>query len=321
MTFHINSIHQLTIPTPFSVGDTHVYLLKGDTLTLIDAGIKTVEAKKAMTEQLHALGYGLEDIEQIILTHHHPDHIGLIEAFPRLQHLVADQKVDAWLTRDEAFLQSYEQFFRELFISSGVPAHFYPYLDQLRKPLSYAGKGKLTKTLGEGDLLPGHEDWVTVNTAGHAQSHLSFYREKDGTFIGGDHLLYHISSNPLLEPPINQKERPKPLLQYRQNLEKCLRMDINQVLPGHGKIFTEPAPIIKDRLKKQEERALKVLSMVRSHPSSAFQLCQQLFPHQYERQLDLTMSETIGQLDYLEEKKLIKKRMKDGVFIYYEQTN
>lgn len=85
------TISQLTVPTPFAVGDAHVYLLKGDTLSLVDAGVKTKAAWEALKTQLRQLGYAPNDIEQIILTHHHPDHIGLIEAFPRAERIVAHQ--------------------------------------------------------------------------------------------------------------------------------------------------------------------------------------------------------------------------------------
>lgn len=64
-----------------------------------------------------------------------------------------------------------------------------------------------------------------IETPGHAQSHLSFWDEKNRQMIVGDVLLKHISSNPLLEPPKNQGDaRPKPLLEYRNSLENCWTM-------------------------------------------------------------------------------------------------
>src|SRR5699024_12090306 len=100
----------------------------------------------------------------------------------------------------------------------------------MRKSLQYAGAGKVTKAINYGDLLPGHKVWKVIETKGHAQSHLSFFRKNDGTFIGGDHLLHHISSNPILEPPYaGETERTKPLLQYRDNLIKCHYLGIKTV--------------------------------------------------------------------------------------------
>ncbi|WP_164668698.1 MBL fold metallo-hydrolase [Virgibacillus doumboii] len=312
------TISQLTIPTPFAVGDVHIYLLKGDTLSLVDAGVKTKEAWEALKIQLKELGYFPEDIEQIILTHHHPDHIGLIEQFPRVESIVAHKNVDLWLTRNEAFFSHYEQFFKDFFVVSGVPSEFQAVLNKLRGPLKFAGAGQLTTAIDEGDILPGHEDWRVVETKGHAQSHLSFFRKSDGAFIGGDHLLRHISPNPLLEPPHDgEKERPKPLLQYRANSQKCLSLGIKTVFPGHGAIFSNVDELIPVQKKKQEQRAKKVQTLLLEYAQTPFQICQQLFPKQYEKQLDLTMSETIGQLDYLEEEGMVEKWLEDGVYYYH----
>ncbi|TFJ93748.1 MBL fold metallo-hydrolase [Lentibacillus salicampi] len=310
------TISQLTIPTPFAVGDTHVYLLKGDKLSLIDAGVKTKEGWEALKTQLNELGYAPNDIEQIILTHHHPDHIGLIEGFPRAQTMAAHRNAAPYLTRDEAFFAHYEQFFQQFFVACGVPGALMPSSGELRGTMHFAGKGQLTDMLDEGDTLPGHDDWHVIETKGHAQSHLSFFRKSDGAFIGGDHLLHHISPNPLMESPIGKETvRPKPMLQYRANLMKCRSLAIQTVYPGHGDIFSDVGDLIPLRLHKQEQRAEKVYAFLQEKAQTPFELCQQLFPKQYENQLNLTMSETIGQLDYLEDEGRVTETLKDGVYV------
>lgn len=310
------TISQLTIPTPFAVGDVHVYLLKGDTLSIIDAGVKTNEGWEALKTQLNELGYTPNDIEQIILTHHHPDHIGLIEAFPRAEVIAAHRNAKFYLTRDEAFFAQYEQFFKQFFADCGVPEKLIPSASELRGTLQFAGTGQVTETLDEDDTLPGHGDWQVIETKGHAQSHLSFFRESDGAFIGGDHLLHHISPNPLLEPPIGNDVRPKPMLQYRANLIKCQPLGIQTVYPGHGEIFSNVNDLILVRLQKQEQRAGKVYEFLLEKAQTPFELCKQLFPKQYGNQLNLTMSETIGQLDYLEDEGLVTKTLQDGFYVY-----
>ncbi|HLR51859.1 MAG TPA: MBL fold metallo-hydrolase [Candidatus Avamphibacillus sp.] len=312
------TVNQITIPTPYAVGDAHVYLLKGDTLSLVDTGVKTKEAWEALNTQLREIGYYPHDIEQIILTHHHVDHIGLVDEFPRVEHIVAHENLHSWLTKDKAFFQYYVNFFKKFFANCGVPEEFYFIIEQLQKMFTLGGDGELTATLCEGDTLPGHEEWQVIETKGHAQSHLSFLRASDGTFIGGDHVLQHISSNPLLEPPkMGENNRPRPLLQYRANLEKCLSLGIEVVLPGHGELVTNIDELIQSRLAKQEKRANKVLTLLEHKTLTPFQVCQKLFPKKYQSQLDLTMSETIGQLDYLEAKGLVAKEINDNVFSYY----
>lgn len=310
------TISQLTIPTPFAVGDVHVYLLKGDTLSLTDAGVKTKEGWEALKIQLNELGYRPNDVEQIILTHHHPDHTGLIEGFPRAETIAAHENVDLWLRQDAEFFARYEHFFETFLTACGVPVDLMPSTSELQGSIKFTGKGRLTHKLEEGDSLPGHEDWKVIETKGHAQTHLSFLRSSDGAFIGGDHLLHHISPNPLLEPPIRDEARPKPMLQYRANLIKCRSLGIQTVYPGHGAIFSDVDRIVPLRLSRQEERANKVYQLLLTHPQTPFELCKQIFPKQYEQQLSLTMSETIGQLDYLENEGLARKRPQDDIFVY-----
>ncbi|WP_226582805.1 MBL fold metallo-hydrolase [Halobacillus litoralis] len=312
-----DTVIQMTLPTPYAVGDVHVYLLKGSRLTMIDAGVKTEEAWTALLDQLKETGYRPEDIEQVILTHHHPDHMGLVERFPNAEHVAGHPKLRPWLEREKAFFHQYEQFFKEMYLESGVPERFYFLLNHLRKPLKWTSQGSLTQELTEGDRLPGHEEWITIETPGHAQSHISFYREEDGAFIGGDHLLAHISSNPLLEPPFRKgEERPRPLLQYRESMEKLLDKDLGTVYPGHGKIFNHAPELIKERLKKQEQRADKVYHMFSDGPLRAYDVCERLFPKHIESQFGLTMSETIGQLDYLENTGRIVTNFKQGEKFY-----
>ncbi|GAB4073520.1 MBL fold metallo-hydrolase [Barrientosiimonas marina] len=312
-----NTLSQLTIPTPFPVGDVHVYLLKGDKLSLIDAGVKTKEGWEALKTQLHQLGYAPEDIEQIILTHHHPDHIGLIEQFPRAETLAAHRNTGVYLSRDEAYFAKHEAFFKQLFVACGVPEELTVHSGELSGTMQFAGKGELTMTLDEGDTLPGHHDWHVIETKGHAQSHLSFFRESDGAFIGGDHLLHHISPNPMLEAPIASDVRPQPLLQYRSNLLKCQSLGIQTVYPGHGDIFSDVSTIIPVHLQNQEQRAARVYHLLQEKAQTPFALSQQLFPNKYTKQLSLTMSETIGQLDYLEDRGLVTRVLTDGIYHYH----
>ncbi|MBD1222680.1 MBL fold metallo-hydrolase [Virgibacillus halodenitrificans] len=310
-------ISQITIPTPFAVGDTHVYLLKGDTLSLVDAGVKTKEAWEALTSQLKQLNYSPNDIEQIILTHHHPDHIGLIEEFPRVRSIVGHRYINPFLIRDEGFIDNYIEFFKSCFHVNGVPDSFQSEMEKERIAFEYFGRGELTEYIDEGQNIPGHEDWGVIETKGHAQSHLSFLREQDGMFIGGDHLLQHISPNPLIEPPYEgQNDRSKSLLQFRSNLIKCKEASIRTVLPGHGPVFSNVDEVVEHQLSRQEQRADKVYQYLKKESASPYQICKQLFPKQYEKQIGLTMSETIGQLDYLENEGLIEKDLVNGQYVY-----
>src|SRR3954466_14861284 len=72
-------IHRLAIPTPFAVGRVNVYLIDDDPLTLVDSGPNSGSSLDELERQLAALGHRIEDLELILITHQHIDHIGLVE--------------------------------------------------------------------------------------------------------------------------------------------------------------------------------------------------------------------------------------------------
>src|SRR5690625_6934990 len=87
----------------------------------------------------------------------------------------------------------------------------------------------------------------------HAPDHISFLHPYSGIFIGGDHLIQHVSSNALIEPDKHGELIPS-LQQYEQSLLKCLNLSLSVVYPGHGEIVREPDKLIKKRLEGLESK-------------------------------------------------------------------
>lgn len=310
-------IHKIIIPTPFAVGDVNSYILKGDALTLVDVGPKTEEALEALKAGIKEAGYILSDIEQVLLTHHHPDHSGWVNAFEHAT-LLGHEYNQAWLTRDADFLQYHDTFYMQCLIEEGVPESYFHWLEKMKRPLNLMGHKPIDRFLKEGDSLPGHPDFVVLETLGHAQSHLSFWSEKTGILIGGDHIIEKISSNPLIEPPlIKENGRPKSMLQYNAALKRIQSLPVEKVYSGHGNEVYDVQELIESRLEKQKERALKVLEMMKDGEKTIFELTQELFPKVYEKELGLTLSETIGQVDYLlDEEYIVEHKNENGIFLY-----
>ncbi|PFA63951.1 MBL fold metallo-hydrolase [Bacillus sp. AFS015802] len=318
MTTLVNDIAKITLSTPFAVGDVNVYLVKGDALTLVDAGPLTDTAWVQLTEQLSILGYTPGDIEQIVLTHHHPDHAGLLDRFPSAVTVYGHRYNRFWLHRDARFHEVYDRFFMQLAMESGLPEVYRTAVPKFKSPLKFMGDRKLDVEIGEGDSVPGMEGWSIIETLGHAQSHLSFYRERDGVLIAGDHILATISPNPLIEPPFEgETGRPKPMLEYNASLKKLLDYPISIAYTGHGADVTDVHGLIPKRLRKQDERAKGVLEMIKGNRVTVFEICKALFPSVYQKELGLTLSETIGQLDYLESLQFIRKEKLDGIYYYF----
>src|SRR5262245_57829113 len=73
-------VDRLVLPTPFPVGPVNCWVLGGEPLTLVDAGPHTPEALAALESGLEGLGLRVEDVELLVLTHQHSDHLGLAGA-------------------------------------------------------------------------------------------------------------------------------------------------------------------------------------------------------------------------------------------------
>lgn len=312
-------IHTLTLPTPFAVGDVHSYLLKGDSLTLFDVGPKTEQARQLLEAHLKDLNVAPADIEQVVLTHHHPDHSGWTELFENAS-LLGHAYNDVWFKRDQAFFSYHDDFYLEQLKEEGVPEHYHHWIEKMRRPIQLMGNRPLDGILQDGEKLPGHPDIMVLETLGHAQSQLSFYNEKTNWMIGGDHVIAHISSNPLIEPPLLKSSgRPKALLQYNASLKRMLDYPVEQIYSGHGDVVKDVHPLITYRLERQHQRAMHVQTLLGDESLSIFELTKRLFPKVYEKELGLTLSETIGQVDYLSDLSLVEEVTSEGV-IYYRNA-
>jgi glyoxylase-like metal-dependent hydrolase (beta-lactamase superfamily II) len=318
MTEWKDGIAKLTLPTPFPVGDVNAYLIKGDRLTLVDAGTKTQDSWESLKYQLAELKLKPEDIEQVVLTHDHPDHVGMLDYFSSELEVYGHPLNERWINRTPEFESAHKEFYEKLFVQFGIPEqYFLPSMKIMKKTLVFSCDRSLSGEIIENDVPPALPGWRVLETPGHAQSHIVLLREKDGTMIAGDTILAGISPNPLLEPPLpGEFERPKPLVQYNATLKKLQQYPIGLVYTGHGAEIAEVHGLIEKRLARQHDRALQVKGMLEGRELTVFEICKLLFPSVYERELNLTISETVGQLDYLQSLDAVAVREEGPTFVY-----
>ncbi|MFJ7952637.1 MBL fold metallo-hydrolase [Lysinibacillus sp. NPDC096418] len=311
------SVHKIEIPTPYAVGDVNAFIVKGDALTIFDVGPKTMEAYDALKWGIHAAGYQLQDIEQVVLTHHHPDHAGWVDAFPHAE-IIGHEYNDKWLRHDEEFLDYHEQFYSKRLYEHGVPREYIQANVHVRRELELVGERPLTQILYDGDEVPGHPGLKAIETLGHAQSHFIFWSERTNHVIGGDLLLDKITPNPLIEPPLNRTlGRTKSLLQYNESLEILKQLPVKKMYTGHGADLENIPDLIDKRLERQQQQSMKVLDLLGEAKLTAVQMTERLYPSIFPRQLGLTISKTIGHLDYLEANSFVTSEKNEaGVYLF-----
>jgi glyoxylase-like metal-dependent hydrolase (beta-lactamase superfamily II) len=311
------TVHKITLPTPFLVGDVNVYVIKGDQVVLVDTGPDTKEAETALIHGLHNLSLKVEDVDVLLLTHHHPDHIGLAYLFADTALTAGHSKLKPWLEKDKAHFQRFNDFFRTFLFENGMEQKWIDAIENQReKYKKFTKPTALEMELKEKESdVPGLPGWGILETPGHAQTHLSFYRKEDGLIVAGDHLIAHISSNAIIEAPyIEHETRPETLIQYRNSLEKCSW--VTKVLAGHGADIQNPRKLISERLSAQEAKARMFLEKMNGEKMTVFDLTKKIYPEMYKKQPDLTFSETIGHLDLLRKSNQIAAVKSNGMYVY-----
>jgi glyoxylase-like metal-dependent hydrolase (beta-lactamase superfamily II) len=136
--------------------------------------------------------------------------------------------------------------------------------------------------------------------------------------LAADHLIAHISSNPLLARPLEAEgeytgPRPQALITYMASLEETRAMDLELVLPGHGRPITDHGALIDERFRLHARRAEKINRLLAQQPRSAHEIAQELWGNVAVTQAYLTLSEVLGHVDLLLRDGLVVEDERDGV--------
>ena len=318
-------IHCLRIPTPFAVGRVNCYLLEDEPLTLIDTGPNSGKALDELGTQLSAHGHSIDDIELVILTHQHIDHLGLVEIIA--QHSGAEvAALDLAVQRLANFgtgSEEEDRFAGELMQRAGVPENVVIALQGVSRSFrGWGSRAEVTRPLHDGEMLEFRDRTLEVlHRPGHSPSDTVFWDEPRRILIAADHLIAHISSNPLINRPLDGSPgRTKSLVSYIESLRKTREMPAEVVLSGHGEPITDHVALIDERLAKTERRKRKILRLIEEEPRTGYELAQALWGNVAVTQAFLTLSEVIGHTDLLEAEGLVREVL-DGDVIRYEATS
>jgi glyoxylase-like metal-dependent hydrolase (beta-lactamase superfamily II) len=315
-------IHRLAIPTPFQVGRVNAYLIEDSPLTLVDSGPNSAKALDELEQALAARGHVVEDIELLVITHQHMDHFGLASILARR----SGAEVAA-LDRLAPFLASYgretdldDSFAEQTMLRHGIPPEIVTALRAVSAGFrAWGSQVKVSRPLADGSQLQLRDRALRVlHRPGHSPSDTVFFDESRGILIAADHLIAHISSNPLLARPLGAGDdydgpRPQALITYLASLEQTRAMELALVLPGHGQPITDHVALIDERFRLHRRRAEKIHRLIVDRPRTAHEIAQELWGNVAVTQAYLTLSEVLGHVDLLLEDGRVIEQEEDGV--------
>lgn len=306
-------VHRLPIPIPFvqAGGPVNVYAIEEASggLLLFDSGLGTPEAQGALEEGLRALGRRLDQVTRIVVSHGHVDHYGAARfvqerhggEVPVLVHPADAEKISEAGPR----WQDRSPVYAAYLARQGVPPEVVEVVSRAgERSFGMARRVGAVQHLREGEVLrTRHLALEVLHMPGHTPGLVCLYDRARRLFFSDDHLLQKVSPNPLIDlGPDGQDGAFRPLLAYVESLGRTRALEIDLVLPGHGPPFGGHREVIDGLLAFYGKRQARIGDLLAEAPRTAYEISRALWPAARPGDTFLTLSETIANLEVLQDR-------------------
>jgi glyoxylase-like metal-dependent hydrolase (beta-lactamase superfamily II) len=288
------------LPTPFPVGPVNCYLLPEDPVTLVDPGMVIPESMAMVEGLLGSAGLSVAEVDQVVVTHGHPDHYGAAGWVAERSGAV----VLSSAAEQARILRLERPGWLELLADLGIPEAYLETFPAVREeivPLLHLPDPSALRSVSDGDrLAAGGRSWTVMETPGHAVGHVSLWDGASSTLLSGDHLLPRITPNPFVEADDGPTGRRHSLIEYLDSLDRFVALDPAVGLPGHGPEYTDVPQLVERLRTHHARRADRILAeVVALGEPTPYELSCRLFPDLADFAVILGLSEVIGHLDLL----------------------
>lgn len=308
-------VYQLKVPVPFPLVFVSVYLVEGDDgWTIIDTGYDYPDGREVWESGARQVGLDLDrDVGRIVVTHFHPDHLGLARWLQERSGAPAymlegeiQHSREVWNNPDHAsFAGHLVRGGMDRTLAERAAA-------QMRAKLSLPGE---VLPLQEGEKIEiGAGAARVLHAPGHADYQVMLYDEGRKILFSADHVMLEITPNIGLWPDTKGCS----LARYLESLSSLRGLDADLVLPGHGPLFHDFDGRVDELLLHHEERLDLMQRALGDEPRTPFAVSRELFRYTlslYER--CFALAETLAHLEYLVSEGRAE-RVEDGYVAFRE---
>jgi glyoxylase-like metal-dependent hydrolase (beta-lactamase superfamily II) len=315
MNSPVPGVHTITLPMPWELESVNVHLVRmDDGYLLIDSGIATEECFEALESALEEHGVKWADIRMLVLTHLHPDHIGLSW---KILELSGARLVMHRVEADYLALVAREArapFFEEAMRKSGVPEEMQTKMDRAMREVRRQFRPHAPDWLLEGgeNIAVRGGTLQVVWTPGHSPGHVCLYSPEHRYLISGDHILEFITPNIGWHPGTDM------LAQYLHSLALLRPFEVDLVLPSHGGPFKGHARRIRETTEHHEERCGQIAGYIAGEPRTAHGLVAQVWPRTLSAfHHHFAVFEILAHLEYMERRGRVTSKDRNGGALYW----
>ena len=315
-------VHWLRMPLPFALDHINLWLLdEGDGWTIVDTGLATEETRALWSRLLNERLEGRR-VKRLLVTHFHPDHIGLAGWLAeRLQ-------VPLWCTETEwLFARMLSLDTTDGFVGNALEFYRRTGLDEAARGI-FAGRGNSYRgrvspipyffhRLVDGQLVrSGPNEWRVVVGRGHSPEHACLYSSRLDVLIAGDQVLPKISPNVSLWPQEPEADALGDYLASLAHLKTVIPASA-LVLPSHGLPFFGGHRRI-DQLAAHHQARLSEVETACATARTASEIVPVLFRRSLDaHQLGFAVGEALAHLQHLVRLgRLRRSERADGVYLY-----
>jgi glyoxylase-like metal-dependent hydrolase (beta-lactamase superfamily II) len=328
-------VHRIPLPLPSDgLRAVNVYAIEAGTgLVLIDSGWALANARDQLERSLAAIGAGLPDVRQFLVTHMHRDHYTQAVEIRRLFGTPVALGVGERPSIDGLLSGEFRPFRAQLAILRDAGAS--QVAEQLATAMSIELLGSEQEAGEAAAMAPGHpplrpgatigaalgyeqpDQWIApeqvfdlgtrtltaVATPGHTRGHVVFADPQAGLLFAGDHVLPHIT------PSIGFQEAPsaEPLREYLQSLNVVRRLPDMRLLPAHGPVSPSAHSRIDELIEHHAERLGIMADVIAAGPCTGYDVALAVGWTRRQRKLGeldlmnqmLAICETVYHLDLL----------------------